>query len=210
MNHYNQEYFNNYQSSIGEFGGIANLFKFESFIRPNDKLLDFGCGGGYLLKNISCQHTFGFDVNPVALEKAKSQGLIAVSDLSLIPDNLDIIISNHALEHVPNPLDSIKQVRTKLRPGGLLVFVVPYENQCPEWNPQDVNKHLYTWAPLNLGNLFEAAGCKVLSCKPLYHTWPPNYQEIVQKEGWEKFHQACVEYAQRTQTYQVRVVAERG
>ena len=208
MSHYNEAYFKEYQSSIGDFGGIANLFKFEPFIRPSDSLLDYGCGGGYLLQNLRCHQKFGYDINTTALSNARRLGLSVYDDFSQIKNDLDIVISNHALEHVSNPFDEVVAVRKKLRPGGLCVFVVPYESKGQAWNPEDVNKHLYTWAPLNLGNLFQRAGFDILSCEPLYHTWPPNYLDLAQTQGWVEFHRQAVAYAHQSQTYQVRVVAQ--
>ena len=53
--HYDQQagedYFD-FQASIGEFGGWANVTKFSDYVAPGDTVLDFGCGGGYLLKNL--------------------------------------------------------------------------------------------------------------------------------------------------------------
>lgn len=48
MEHYNEDYFN-WQKNIGLFGGWANSTKFEQYITKEDDVLDFGCGGGYLL-----------------------------------------------------------------------------------------------------------------------------------------------------------------
>jgi cyclopropane fatty-acyl-phospholipid synthase-like methyltransferase len=42
--HYNKRYFK-WQSYIGEFGGKANLIKFNNLFKPGQKILDFGCGG---------------------------------------------------------------------------------------------------------------------------------------------------------------------
>ena len=54
--YYNEKYFNDYQKKIGEFGGIANTFKFKKYIKASDSILDFGCGGGFLLKNLEKQN----------------------------------------------------------------------------------------------------------------------------------------------------------
>ena len=48
-NYYNDKYFD-WQAPIGEFGGWANLTKFQPFIHNDFNVIDFGCGGGYLLK----------------------------------------------------------------------------------------------------------------------------------------------------------------
>lgn len=50
--HYNAEYFE-WQRRVGEFGGKANLFKFEEYIEDNSDILDFGCGGGVFAEKYS-------------------------------------------------------------------------------------------------------------------------------------------------------------
>ena len=53
--HYDDDYFD-WQSEAGEFGGWANQTKFIKYISKDDVVLDFGCGGGYLLKNLDCKN----------------------------------------------------------------------------------------------------------------------------------------------------------
>jgi 2-polyprenyl-3-methyl-5-hydroxy-6-metoxy-1,4-benzoquinol methylase len=47
--YYDDNYFT-FQLPMGEFGGWENVTKFGPFIRKDMGLLDFGCGGGPLLK----------------------------------------------------------------------------------------------------------------------------------------------------------------
>ena len=37
----------------------------------NDKVLDFGCGGGYMLSTFENTEKFGVELNDIAREKAK-------------------------------------------------------------------------------------------------------------------------------------------
>ena len=71
-NYYGNEYFNNYQREIGEFGGKANIFKFKKYISRNHSVLDFGCGGGFLLNNLDCKDKIGIEINPIARDYCKS------------------------------------------------------------------------------------------------------------------------------------------
>ena len=48
-NHYDEKYFS-WQKYVGKFGGL-NKIKFDGIILENQKVLDFGCGGGYLLSS---------------------------------------------------------------------------------------------------------------------------------------------------------------
>ena len=56
---YGKEYFI-WQKKIGIIGGKLNKFKFEQEIKESDILMDFGCGGAYLLNNFSNKQKLGF------------------------------------------------------------------------------------------------------------------------------------------------------
>jgi len=104
--HYDKKYFDR-QVSIMEFGGWANQSMFIEYISSDSKVLDFGCGGGFLLKNLTCRKKVGVEVNPSAKETAGKNGLEVFGSVAEVPDNyVDIIISHHALEHTLQPLKS--------------------------------------------------------------------------------------------------------
>src|ERR1700728_1326473 len=118
---YDEQYFN-YQSPIGRFGGWANLTKFSAFVRPDMKVLDFGCGGGYLLANLNCKEKLGIEVNPVGREAARNNGIDTVASASQVEDGwADILISNNALEHCPHPLNELRALLPKVVLGGKVV-----------------------------------------------------------------------------------------
>src|SRR5690349_14407226 len=126
--HYDAAYFA-WQKSDGELGGILDTWKFADHIAPNDAVLDFGCGGGFLLSGLSCRLRCGVEINRAA--RAEAQQRIAVfASIEELPDDLlfDKIISNHALEHVENPVDVLRSLRVRLRPEGRAVFVLPAES----------------------------------------------------------------------------------
>lgn len=51
--------------------------------------------------------------------------------LSSFPDNgLDFLIANHFLEHTENPIGTIRNHLSKIRPGGRLYFAVPNKRDC--------------------------------------------------------------------------------
>ena len=136
---------------------ILHIFK--RFVGPDDVVLDFGCGGGYMLANLNCKHKIGFDINQDALESARKLGCETYTNLSLIESqSIDIIISNSALEHTPTPFEDLKELLRCLKPGGKAIFRVPHETLRWEYMPNDWNYHLFTWSPMALGNLFNEAG----------------------------------------------------
>lgn len=125
--HYDKKYFD-WQASLGEFGGWANLSKFTRYLSDEAAVLDFGCGGGFLLKNIQCAKRVGVEVNPAAAETARKNGIEVYDSAAEVPDDyVDVIISNNALEHTLQPIKELKELYKKLKVGGTIVFIVPCE-----------------------------------------------------------------------------------
>jgi SAM-dependent methyltransferase len=215
--HYNVEYFK-WQSEIGRFGGWANLTKFSKYLRPEMRVLDFGCGGGYLLANINCRDKLGIEVSQTARVEAEHQGIRVVASTAAVRDGwADLIISNHALEHCSHPLRELRQLFPKVIRGGMAVFVVPCESIRYRRRANDPNHHLYTWSPMSAANLFAEAGFHVLESKAYIHTWPPRFiPRLLRLGGRGLFEAGCRTYGAFTYlglspavTSQVRIVAQR-
>ncbi|MGJ3522811.1 class I SAM-dependent methyltransferase [Nitratidesulfovibrio sp. D1] len=207
---YDMEYFE-WQRIVGEFGGKANLFKFAEHVKPSDVVLDFGCGGGFLLKNINCRRRIGVEVNHAAAKVAIENGVECYSELDEISDSsIDVVVSNHALEHVHNPFDVLQKMNAKLASNGLLVLVVPCEATTLPFNPNDRNQHIYTWNPQLLGNLAMQVGFDVEEVFPVYHKWPRNYIKLQTKFGWKAFHLLSRLKGRRQKyDFQVKLVARK-
>jgi SAM-dependent methyltransferase len=208
--HYDDRYFD-WQASIGEFGGWANQSKFRDYISSENKVLDFGCGGGFLLKHLKCAKRVGVEVNPAAVETAKQNGIEVFTRVDDVPNEyVDVIISNNALEHTLQPLQELKSLHGKLRPGGKIIFVVPCESISYRYRPDDVNHHLYSWSPMCIGNLFSEAGFSVIESKAYIHKWPPMYRVIATVGRRPLFELACRIYGRLARSwFQVRVIAEK-
>ena len=124
-------------------------------------------------------------------------------------DWADVVISNNALEHTDHPLKELEGLYRVLRPGGKIVFVVPCSNHTYAYRAGDINQHLYSWSPMDIGNLFTRAGFHVLESKPYRHKWPPHYH-LLARGGRRFFDLCCRLYARWETTWtQVRVVAEK-
>ena len=59
----------------GEFLGQSIHVKFKRYIQQDDVMLDFGCGGGYLLKFLDCKKKVGIEINPTAIAEALKMAL---------------------------------------------------------------------------------------------------------------------------------------
>lgn len=141
-------------------------------------------GGGYLLKNLPGKRKLGVEINPYACSVAASNGVEVVASISDIADDVaDVIISNHCLEHVPNPMETLVKLRSKIKIAGSVMFVVPCETIHDAYTPGNIDHHLYTWTPRNLGNLFYEAGYQVLYCERDKFLWPPKMIKLIARFG---------------------------
>jgi SAM-dependent methyltransferase len=210
MSHYSTAYFE-WQKNIGNISGIAQKFLFEKFTDKTKNVLEFGCGGGFLLKNLDGKEKIGIEINPEARAFGIENGLNIVENISKIPDDwADVIISNHVLEHTHNPLEELMSLYPKLKKGGQIIFVVPHEEKV-KFSPNDINQHLYTWSEMNLGNLFVKSGFNILKVREIHHRYPPFSKFILERFGLKMFHILAYIYGfvMANKISQIRIIASK-
>ena len=213
--HYDNEYFEWQRKAVGAFGGWANAPKFSDSVKPTDTVVDFGCGGGFLLDNMNCARKIGIEPNPSAAVSVKELGVEHFFSpgeaLAALGEGFaDVIVSNNALEHTLNPLQELKNLRPLLKDGGIIRFWVPCESKDWLYNPKDVNYHLFSWSPQALGNLFNEAGFKVERVSPKVQKWPPFYRKVA-KLGRPLFDLSCKIYGRIERSwFQVEIIARKA
>lgn len=94
------------------------------------RLLEIGCGRGGFLR--LARHYFtveGIDRSPAAARACASHGLaIRQEDLdtaAIDPAAYHVIAAYNILEHLPDPLHTLRRLRAALQTGGLLIGSVP-------------------------------------------------------------------------------------
>ncbi len=172
---YDKKYWD-YQKKIGNENShtVFVSSKFKKFIRQNDTVLDFGCGGGFVLNSLNCKKKLGIEINPLAQKQAKSFGIeIFESFEALKEESIDIIISNSALEHIINPIETLLDANRVLKKKGKLMISVPHEDLSYAYVKGDINQHLYTWSPMSIGNLIQNAGFEIEEVRTIKMIQPP-------------------------------------
>lgn len=101
---------------------------------PSEKvrILDFGCGSGYLVARLAERgfQSFGLDISAEAIEFGRRQGIknIEAVDSHTInyPDNFfDAILLMDVIEHLEDESWAVKEVERVLAPGGVIIITVP-------------------------------------------------------------------------------------
>jgi SAM-dependent methyltransferase len=201
-----------WQNKNCEVTGKIEARKFKAYVKSTDTVLDFGCGGGHVLRNLECARRVGVEINPAARSVATQEGIECYESTSDVQDNsFDVVISNHALEHVQFPISVLRALRSKLRPAGVLVLCVPIDDwrAQQQYDRQDMSHHLHTWTPQLLGNtLFEAGFApEQFSIRVLTHAWFPGAARVYKYPPKSLFDIFCFLTAVVTKRRQLLAVA---
>jgi SAM-dependent methyltransferase len=199
------------KKAAGAFGGVAHLDKFARYVAPRFRVAEFGCAGGWLLRNLDCAERIAVESNAALASEARLNGVTVFASIDEIaPGSIDLFISDNAFEHVDEPLAVLCGVHRALRRGGRAVFVVACETILVGYSDDDPNQHLFSWSPGALGNLFKRAGFRVIESKPYIHRWPPGSKPLRRLVGWKLWHALARLYGcLYLPVMQVRLVAEK-
>ena len=146
-------------------------------LKPDDLVLDIGCGGGaalaYMAKTVTKGHLTGIDYSPVSVQSASAynRDLIAENRMEIMegsvealpfPDSsFDRIITVESFYFWPSPQENLREVRRILKKGGkfLLIADIYGRDDLPQTALDNIEKYgLYNPDPDTFLQLFRSAG----------------------------------------------------
>lgn len=139
-------------------------------------LLDIGAGTGDFLKEADKGRwdVKGAEPNDLAKSLAKEKGITLLSDTKKLPSNtFDVITMWHVLEHVPDLIEQINELKRLLKKGGYVIVAVPnyrsYDASYYDsfWAAYDVPRHLWHFSKDAIKTLFEKNEIYLEKIKPL-------------------------------------------
>lgn len=157
------------QEEVYRHGAILSLIE-------EDKILDYGCGDGFLLekladKNLKC---FGVDVSEIAIEKCREKGLNASrmdansTTLPFSDKEFELVIFSDVLEHLYAPEEVLLEAK---RISENVLLSVPNFNSLPARiqalfgkipeNNTPKKGHVYWFNYDNLKAMLEKTGFKI-------------------------------------------------
>jgi 2-polyprenyl-3-methyl-5-hydroxy-6-metoxy-1,4-benzoquinol methylase len=149
---------------LGPYRRLARL-------RPG-RMLDVGCGSGALLSTFAGHgwSVAGVEPSVEAAARALAAGIEmhngTLDDAPWEGPTFDAIVFNHSLEHIPDPVASLRQAAALLRDGGTLAVAVPnfdcWQRRLfgARWFQLDLPRHLQHMQTHTLAALFERAGLR--------------------------------------------------
>lgn len=135
----------NVQHEIKRLQGQVDLFwekevkhYIEFGLRDGDFVVELGAGPGYVTANILHQfpqiHATAVEIDPLLAEYARGHLLPSFGErcqvlegsimaTGLPSDTFDFAVTRLVLEHLPDPVNAVREVRRILKPGGTAVFI---------------------------------------------------------------------------------------
>jgi SAM-dependent methyltransferase len=139
-------------------------------VERDARILDVGCGSGGLLDRLA---RVGFNnlsgADPfIEADGESSEGVpLMKRDLSAVAGEFDLIMFNHSLEHVPDPIATLQAAYEKLAAGGMCLARVPttsseaWATYRADWVQADAPRHMVIPSRQGMALAAEGAGLRV-------------------------------------------------
>lgn len=143
---------------------------------PAGKLLEIGCGSGQMLQAMQALgwDVTGVDFDPKSVSAARKLGLTVqqgdISQQDFLAESFDVIVMSHVIEHLPDPIATLRACHRLLRPNGKLVAITPntagYIYRCFKQYSRHLEppRHLHLFRQKPLQDIAIQAGFKQAEC----------------------------------------------
>ncbi len=134
-------------------------------IRAGESILDVGCGYGRIIARMQGLGVTAHGVDPFIDGDIGSKGSgfwVRKGFLTDIEDTYDMILMNHSFEHMPDPLQVLKDAKKRLKPTGRMMLRIPTIS-CQMWSEYGV-----CWYQLDAPRHFflhSRSGIRELACQ---------------------------------------------
>lgn len=144
------------------------------YFAPPRRVLDVGCSTGELLLAVRAQgnaNVTGVEAAAGAAAVARSRGLDvrlgAIEDAAFDAAAFDTVVVSHTLEHVRDPVATLREINRVLAPGGAVILWLPNVDSLEaralglRWIGYDAPRHLTTFSVATLTRALVESGAVV-------------------------------------------------
>lgn len=146
-------------------------------------LLEVGCGYGYLLEEAKAYFSrrVGTDFSPQGVQLASEKAdEVYEGGIEQIPAaaRFDCVIATHVIEHIYQPLEFVKQLISRTKPGGTVVLAAPdmggmlRKMMGHRWASFKIPEHVIYFDAVTLSALMRQAGLVDIEKLPYPHAFP--------------------------------------
>lgn len=156
------------------------------FLGQRGRFFEVGCGPGYFLAEMRDLgwEVGGLEISTYAVREARERLGLDLANGPLLPGalpsgELDAVFLGDVLEHLPRPLEALREVHRSLRPGGVIVIAVPstlnllsgriglagYRILGRSRTVRIPPYHLFEYTPRTLRQVLERAGFQMLALR---------------------------------------------
>lgn len=148
------------------------------------KVLDIGCATGDFLDSMRWYgwDAYGIEPSPHAAAYARNVRHLNVftgtlDDAPYEDATFDIVTLWHVLEHVPDPVGTLRHIHRLLKPDGLLVFAIPniesYEAKLfrGAWSGLDIPRHLFVFSPHSVEETLKRSDFETIHSRGLFGSY---------------------------------------
>ena len=170
--------------------------RYHRLLGSEANVLDVGCGDGYVLKELKKRapewQLYGVEFKEEIARSGQEQGFTicygTLEECAFSGVAFDLLIMNHLIEHLPDPLRTLKKAQEMLKPGGYIIGEVPNYDSWDRrvasqyWGGHHTPRHLFQFTPKTLAALFTRAGLSTVRISPELHTghWAGSVQNFLQ------------------------------
>jgi len=158
---------------------FARLAQLSRNMPDRGRLLEVGCGSGASVRAAVDLgwDAIGIDIDPLLIQLGREQLGVDVRATTLLKagleeGSLDFIRLRDVIEHLPNPYETLLEIKRLLAPGGVALIVTPNEGGLPTQVRLLLGKkrdrvatvppphHLHGFTPNTLRRLFDRVGLR--------------------------------------------------
>jgi SAM-dependent methyltransferase len=151
------------------------------------RLLDAGSNFGHFLKVAGDRYDArGFDRNPMVVEWGRTNFGVRATVASILdppdePEGFDAVTCWDVIEHLPDPVEALRALRSRLKPEGRLFLSTPDTGSLAarllgrRWHYLDAVQHINLFSRANLERALDQAGFSVVRVGAMGHDYRLRY-----------------------------------